>query len=172
MQRTDALNYHRWRWCQPLIWGYGFVFVGGVAERAKAKASSFSTNLIAWSGFNPHPVRVLVSLDETLYDDDLLGGFEQAANLRERSQTLIQTWCYGSTIELSLPSFGSSRVALAPLGRLPWGSTTATRRPSPTVLSRACPEAMDQSWFLGVTRVRLLAPVISIHIKFYQRKRT
>ena len=102
----------------------------------------------------------------------LLGGFEQAANLRGRSQTLIQTWCYGSTVELSPPSFGSSWVALAPLGRLPWGSTTATRRPSPTAPSRACPEAMDRSWFLGVTRVRLLAPVISILIKFYQRKRT
>ena len=138
----------------------------------KGKGVVFRTNSIAWSGFNPHPVRVLVSLDETLYDDDLLVGFEQAANLRGRSQTLIQTWCYGSTVELSPLSFGSSGVALAPLGRLPWGSTTATRRPSPTAPSRACPEAIDRSWFLGVTRVRLLAPVISIHIKFYQRKRT
>ena len=42
----------------------------------------FTTTLIEWSGFNPHPSHVVVPLDKTLYDDylSLLGGFEHASN--------------------------------------------------------------------------------------------
>ena len=31
----------------------------------------FTTTLIAWSGFNPHPGHVVASFDKTLYDDYL-----------------------------------------------------------------------------------------------------
>ena len=46
----------------------------------------FTTTLIEWSGFNPHPVHVVASLDKTLYDDYLLlGGFEQAAKAVDKN---------------------------------------------------------------------------------------
>ena len=35
------------------------------------KGVVFTTTLIEWSGFNPHPGHVVVSLDKTLYDDYL-----------------------------------------------------------------------------------------------------
>ena len=36
-----------------------------------SKGVVFTTTLIEWSGFNPHPGHVVASLDKTLYDDYL-----------------------------------------------------------------------------------------------------
>ena len=35
------------------------------------KGVVFTTTLIKWSGFNPHPGHIVASLDKTLYDDYL-----------------------------------------------------------------------------------------------------
>ena len=35
------------------------------------KGVVFTTTLIEWSGFNPHPSHAVASLDKTLYDDYL-----------------------------------------------------------------------------------------------------
>ena len=45
----------------------------------EGKGVVFTTTLIKWSGFNPHPGHVAATLDETLCDDYYLC-FEQAAN--------------------------------------------------------------------------------------------
>ena len=51
--------------------------VGSVAEwvsRQRGRMGKyvvFTTTLIEWSGFNPHPGHVVASLDKTLYDDYL-----------------------------------------------------------------------------------------------------
>ena len=56
----------------------------------KGKGAVFTTTLIAWSRFNPHPGHVVVSLDKTLYDHYLcLAASNKQQIYMERSQTSI-----------------------------------------------------------------------------------
>ena len=51
-----------------------FASVNPAKSRQRGRTSKgvvFTTTLIEWSGFNPHPGHVVTSLDKTLYDDYL-----------------------------------------------------------------------------------------------------
>ena len=53
------------------IWHIATISAACRQRGRMGKGVVFTTTLIEWSGFNPHPSHVVASLDKTLYDDYL-----------------------------------------------------------------------------------------------------
>ena len=73
------------------------------------KGVVYKTTLIAWSGFNPQPVRIIVSLDKTFYDDYL---FLAASNKQQIQWTRIR-WTIGSSKTSERCGFVEARSIVA-----------------------------------------------------------